>query len=326
MAKRIAGFEIGNHALHIAVYAKNRVKQIITEPLPEGMVREDHIVSYEVLADFLKETCKKRKVRFDEAAVILPSGLCFCRRMSAPIMTHEQLMVNLPYEFRDYITAEKEAYFYDYAVLNVINDEEGQPVELDMMAAACLKTTIHDYKDMFRRAGIKLRTAIPIEMAYTNLMLKDSESDGHCHCLIDLGHTAVRLYMYANGKYESTHLVEYGCSTLDDVIADALHIDPFVAASYREANHDNCQALPECMEIYQNLANEIQRAVYFFRYNNSEVELEHIHLIGGGARIQALRDVLSDTLSVPIYDCSEILDADGLDVEFALGAVGAALQ
>ena len=325
MATKIAGFDIGNHALHIAVNTKKGVKKVVTEPLPEGLVREDRIVSYEAFADFIKETCKKRKIRFDEAAVILPSGLCFCRRMSSPVMTHEQLMVNLPYEFRDYITAEKEAYFYDYAVLRVINDANDEPVELDMMAAACLKTTVRDYKDMFRRAGIKLRTAIPIEMAYTNLMMKN-EDPNHTHCLIDLGHNAVRLYMYSGGRYESTHLVEYGCSTLDNVIADALHIDPFVAASYREANHDNCQALPECMEIYQNLANEIQRAVYFFRYNNSDVELEHIHLAGGGARIQALRDVLADTLSVPIYDCSEILESDGADVEFALGAVGAALQ
>ena len=326
MAKKIAGFDIGNHAIHIAIRTKKGVKRIVTEPLPEGMVREDRIVSFEALADFLKDICKKRKVRFDEAAIILPSGLCFCRRLSTPIMTHEQLMTNLPYEFRDFITAEKEAYFYDYAVLNVINDEEGNPVEMDLMAAACLKTTVQDYRNMFRRAGIKLTAAIPIEMAYTNLMQSQWEG-GHCHCLVDLGHTAVRLYMYANGKYESTHLVEYGCSTLDNVIADALHVDPFVAASYREANHDNCQALPECMEIYQNLANEIQRAIYFFRYNNSEAELEHIHLVGGGARIQALRDVLADTLSVPVCDCSEILDAaDGLDVEFALGAVGAALQ
>lgn len=326
MAKKIAGFDIGNHALHIAVKTKKGVKRIVTEPLPEGMVREDRIVSFEALADFIKETCKKRKVRFDEAAIILPSGLCFCRRMNAPLMTHEQLMVNLPYEFRDFITAEKEAYFYDYAVLNIVNDEEGTPNEMDMMAAACLKTTVHDYRDMFRRAGIKLATAIPIEMAYTNIMENAAKDDTHTHCIVDLGHTAVRLHMFSDGKYESSHMVEYGCSTLDDVIADAMHVDPFVAASYREANHDDCQSLPECMEIYQNLANEIQRAIYFFRYNNSEVELEHIHLTGGGARIQALRDVLSDTLSVPVYDCSEFLDTDGLDIEFALGAVGAALQ
>ena len=324
MSKKILGFDIGGHAVHIVLRAGKNIKKVVTEPLPEGMIREGRIVSYEALGDFLKQTCKKRKIRADEAAVILPSGQCFCRRLSTPVMSHEQLMVNLPYEFRDFITSEKEAYFYDYAVMRVIHDANEEPVELDMMAAAALKSTISDYRGMFRRAGMKLRVAIPIEMAYANLLLK--LDDEHCHCIIDLGHTAVRLFMYNGGRYESSHLVEYGCSALDTVIADALHVDPFIASSYREANHDGCQTLPECMSIYQNLAVEIQRAVHFFRYNNPDIELEHIHLIGGGAKIQALRDTLEETLSIPVLDAAEILDVDGMDLDFGLSAAGAALQ
>lgn len=324
MANKMLGIEIGNHGLHIALRSGKSIKKIVSEPVPEGAVREGRIVSYEALGDFIKQTCKKRKISASEAAVVLPSALCFCRRMSMPVMTHEQLMVNLPYEFRDFITSEKEAYNYDYAMLRVINDANGAPVELDMMAAAALKSTIADYKSMLRRAGIKLSAAIPVEMAYTNLMRKHSE--GHCHCLVDLGHSAVSLYMFNDGRFESTHLIEYGCSALDQVIADAMSVDPFIAASYREANHDDCQSLPECMSIYQNLAVEVQRAVHFFRYNNPDVELEHIHLIGGGANIIPLRDTLESTLSVPILDNSELLDVQGSEVEGGLGAAGAVLQ
>ncbi len=322
----IGGFEIGSHALHIAVAAKGKVQKAVSEPLPEGAVREGRVTSYEALADFIKETCKKNKVRVGGAAVVLPGHLCICRRMTSPVMTHEQLMINLPYEFRDFITTEKDAYYYDYAVLAVNQDPEtGEPRELDLMAAACLKSTVQTYRDMFRRAGIKLRTAVPIEIAYANLFSGVKEE--HAHCLIDLGHTAVRMYMYHGKKYENTHTVEYGMSALDEIIADRLHIDPFVAASYREANHDDCQSLPECREVYQNLANEVQRAVYFFRYNNPDVELEHIHLSGGGARIGALRQVLEGTLSIPIQDCSELIgETPAENLETALGAAGAALQ
>ncbi len=326
MAKT-AGFEIGSHALHIAVCTKKGVKKVVSETLPEGAVREGRIVSYEALADFIKKTCRKKKLHFDTAGVVLPTGLVFSRRIQSPLMTAEQLKVNLPYEFRDFITTEKDAYFYDYAVLGTVNStEEGhenEPVELDLMAAACLKSTVADYKDMFRRAGIKLAVAIPIEMAFTNLIPKDID---HAHCLMDIGHGAVRLYMYHGRKYESTHIIEYGMSSLDDIIADAMHVDPFVAASYREANHEGCQELDACREIYSNLANEVQRAVYFFRYNNPDVELEHIHLLGGGAEIMALRDVLSETLSIPVLDCSEIIGSASEELEAALGAVGAAKQ
>ena len=324
MGKKTAGFDIGSHAVHIALATKKGIKRVHSEPLPEGAVREGRIVSYEAMGDFIKQTCKKQKIRFDDAAVILPASLCFCRRLNMPVMTHEQLTVNLPYEFRDFITSEKEAYFYDYAILRTINDADNKPIELDAMAAAALKTTIADYKGMFRRAGIKLRTAIPVEMAYVNLLMRSPE--GHCHCIIDIGHTAVRLYMYNGNRYESSHLVDYGCSAMDNIIAEALHVDPFIASSYREANHDGCQSLPEREALYQSLAVEVKRAVHFFRYNNPDIELEHIHITGGGAEILPLRETLENTLSIPIYDATELLNVKGADADFGLAAAGAALQ
>lgn len=324
MAKNTAGFDIGDHAVHIAVTNRVGLQRIITEQLPEGMVRDARIVSYEALGDFISETRKKHKIRASDAAVVLPSGQCFCRRLSMPVMSHEQLMVNIPYEFRDFITAEKEEYFYDYAILSVVDNEEGSPVELDIMAAACLKTTIAQYRAMFRRAGMKLRTAIPTEMAYSNVLKAQGEE--HSHCLVDLGHTAVRLYMFNGSRFESSHMVEYGCSALDTAISEALNVDPFIAASYREANHEDCQNLMECRQIYQNLAMEIQKSIYFFRYNSPDIELEHMHLIGGCANIQPLKETLENTLSVPIVDPKVILSGEDIDVEFGLCAAGAALQ
>ena len=35
MAKKVAGFEIGSYAVHIAVVTKKGVKKVVNEPLPE---------------------------------------------------------------------------------------------------------------------------------------------------------------------------------------------------------------------------------------------------------------------------------------------------
>ncbi len=324
MAKKTAGFDIGGRGMHIAVTGRKGIKRIVNLILPEGMVRDGRIISYDAMGDFIRESAKKQKLRVHDAAVVLPSSQCFCRRLSMPVMSHEQLMVNIPYEFRDFITAEKDAYYYDYAVIKTTSDESGMVQGLDLMAAAALKDTIEDYRHMFRRAGMKLKTVVPLEMAYGNMLSRAGVD--HCHCLIDLGHYAVRLYMYNGSAFETSHTIEYGCNALDSAIAEAIHIDPFLAATYREANHDDCQSLPECMQIYQNLALEIQKAIYFFRYNSPDAELEHIHLIGGGSSIKPLRDTLVNTLSIPIANAEEIFDVDGIDIEHGLCAAGAALQ
>ena len=43
------------------------------------------------------------------------SGICFLRNVTMPEMTAEQLVYNLPYEFRDYITDELKKYVFDYS-------------------------------------------------------------------------------------------------------------------------------------------------------------------------------------------------------------------
>lgn len=53
---------------------------------------------------------KENKIRCKEAAVVVSSGICFLRNVTMPEMTAEQLVYNLPYEFRDYITDELKKY------------------------------------------------------------------------------------------------------------------------------------------------------------------------------------------------------------------------
>ena len=44
-------------------------------------------------------------------------------------------MVNLPYEYQDAINGEKDNYIFDYAMKGIINDENGNPVEMQLLGA-----------------------------------------------------------------------------------------------------------------------------------------------------------------------------------------------
>ena len=63
----------------------------------------------------IRKTMKEYKIRCKEAAVVVSSGICFLRNVTMPEMTAEQLVYNLPYEFRDYITDELKKYVFDYS-------------------------------------------------------------------------------------------------------------------------------------------------------------------------------------------------------------------
>ena len=54
---------------------------------------------------------------------------CSRGRITVPAMTEEELGLNLPFEFRDYIADDKDKYSFDYAVLGMQRDAAGNPVE-----------------------------------------------------------------------------------------------------------------------------------------------------------------------------------------------------
>ena len=90
-----------------------------------------------------------------------PSTEVFTRELVMPAMTEQQLLYNLPYEFRDYLTEEKNKYFFDYSMREVLRDESGQPTEMNLLACATLKGTVESYRTMLRRAGFRLRVLTP---------------------------------------------------------------------------------------------------------------------------------------------------------------------
>lgn len=322
MSKAQLGIDIGNRAVHIVVWDGKQMKKTVTEPLPEGLVRDGRIISAAAMAEFFKSVRKNHHLPGGDASLVLHSHECFCRRFDVPAMSHAQLKVNLSYEFRDFITQEKEKYFYDYAVLDRLEEEN----KLDLMAAAVAKETIAAYEDLLHRSGFRLRVAVPEEIAYTNLFARFGKAeDPSSICLLDLGHAAISIHMLRSGRHQSGRNLDYGCSALDDVIAEHFHVAPYVACTYRETNYEGCQDLEACQDIYGRMALEVLKAVNYYNYSNAEQPVETVYCWGGGRKLQPLLETLRSTLSVPVTSCEALLA--GIDQEPAsLTALGAALQ
>lgn len=323
------GFDIGNHAVHIAVRKGDAIVRSLSERLPEGLVLNGRVTSVEAMGDFLKDVRRKNKIRVKNAALVIPAGLCYCRRFNIAAMNRDQLLFNLPYEFHDYITDDKRNYFFDYAVIDVIKDEEGTPKEYDIIAAATRKDLIADYQRLFRKAGFKLKTAIPDELAYINLLRRSGGKD-HSHGILDIGHNAVRMFLFQGDRFDSVRVLDYGCNALDTAIAEYFGVeDRFVAASYRETNFEGANELPACRDIYAAMAIEVLKAINFYRFNGGK-PLEHLHCCGGGVKNEELMRMLRNNLPLKVTDLREFLGKtspeEKIDYPLIAAAAGAALQ
>lgn len=331
MSNTLLGLDIGGSTVKLAVISGGRIQKLATAPLPEHLMRDGRILSADALAGALRTALRAQHIRAKRCALVLPPEAAFVRRITVPYMTVEQLRVNLPYEFHDYIQKEKEQYFYDYAVLDIRKNEAGEPEELELLAAAAPKARVEEYRVALKKAGLKLTLAVPEYLAYRNLIRTYERTQGSHpaeYCIVDMGHNAIRMHMYRGDAYETSRVIEYGGAALDGLIADARSVDPHVAAEDKVANRDGVQELPVCQELYSRIAVEILRAINFYGFNNPDSNLKDLYFCGGLAKIPALMAEIRRAVELELHSV-EVLMPDSNSKENSVlcpAAVGAALQ
>ena len=106
MAKTRLGFDVGSNSMKVAVCKGHsvRVEQV---RLPENLVDESgNITLPHAFSQFLKQQKKKLRLPRGKASLVLPPSQVICRLVTMPRMTTDQLMMNLPYEFADFVQGE----------------------------------------------------------------------------------------------------------------------------------------------------------------------------------------------------------------------------
>ena len=115
MGKIKVGFDIGGSSMKAAVAQGNSFR-VESVRLPEKLVDENGITMPNAFSQFLKQTVKELRLPHGSAALVLPANHVICRLVSMPEMTQDQLLMNLPYEFADFIQGAPDQYHCDYAM------------------------------------------------------------------------------------------------------------------------------------------------------------------------------------------------------------------
>lgn len=333
MEKTMVGFDIGSDRLKI--FTADKEGAALHEiRLPERMVENGVVVMPNAFSDFLKKIRKDLGLPKCRAALAVPSGQTICRLVAMPRMTEDQLLLNLPYEFSDFINGEPERYFCDYALCDPREGEQASEDDdrMTMMAAIISKEQSYGYVRMFAQAGIKLDLLLPQEMCLLQLAedyRRKNPGAPREYCFVDLGHTATRVTLISGDRVQAVRQIDIGGQALDRIVADELGVDEFLAGTYKRKNDQGILEHPRCMELYGNIAVELLKVFNFYQYAFRENNLEGIYLTGGGANILPLRQAIFETLSVPMHRPGELLPDDfagmGDEQEEAVGMLAASV-
>ena len=329
MAKSCLGIDIGKDQLKLVLMKGENIVKTASVQMPEGLLKDGRIVSVETTGELIRKTMKENKIRCKEAAVVVSSGICFLRNVTMPEMTAEQLVYNLPYEFRDYITDELKKYVFDYSwgsgeempkgkKLKKASKEEKPEEEenqkrneMELLAAAAPLEVMEELRLMTRKAGLKLTFAAPEVSACENLLhykLRNEQDKNKEYGILDLGSTSSRLFIFKGDRHQVTRVIERGMEQVEELLADNFHIDIHLAHTWLLANHEDCIHSEVCQDAFSQISVELMRALNFYQFSNPESRLEDIYICGGGASIATMRQSLEENLDVKIHEAGELLE------------------
>ena len=284
--KNIVGIEIGNKTIKVVEVKRGSVNKFVVQDLPDGVVINNELVAFEEMSNILRDIFKKNRISTKQCALVLPDVDVYLRRMIIPAMSEKQLLVNLPYEFKDVLNEEKDKYFYDYSMIRHISDEEGNVREMELLGAVVSIELIARYQEMFKKAGLKLAKATPRETALGSLVRAlNSEGEKKDFAILDLGHLTTKVDIFKEGVYEVTRTIDYGVAEVIRVASDVLDIDEHLAASYLEMNKNDIQTNDRCVDIYGNIATEVMRVMNYYGFENPNSNLDTLYYCGGGSNI-----------------------------------------
>lgn len=328
MAGKMIGVEIGNDTVKLVVTNGNAVQSMAVKHMPENMVLDGKVASPDAMANFIKEMRKEFRIPGGSAALVLPKGAVITNSMELPPMSEQELALNLPFEFRDYVGQDGSKFFYDYAVMDAIKGKNGEVEKLDVFAAAVRKDMIDGNYNMLKKAGLTMKVAVPQEMAWLNLVRTATKEPKEI-CIVDIGHISTHVFIFADGKFLMGREIDIGGKLLDESVAAQSKVDVHLARSYKEANMNEVLTSDSCLEVYNQLAVEVMRAVNFYNsYGTQNGNLQDLYFCGGLSNIEPLRTALKKTADLTLHHVCRLVpgSTESADTLSCALAAGAALQ
>ena len=315
-SKSVLGFDLGGNQIKIVEIKKNKVVKFVKEDMPDGIISDGEITAWETLYEFLYGVISQNRFRAKNARLVLPDKQVNLIRITTPIMSEKQLAVNLPFEFKDFISDDSEAYIYDYALKGITQDENGNDTGYDILACATSSALMDKYIELFDRLHLNLEMATPQCLCIETLMKRINPSlADEDFAVIDLGYSTTRINIFSNGIYDTARTIDTGCRNIVERITALKECNDDEAIHYMNENTEGILDSPEIMDICSDIAINIMRAVNYYAYEKQNNELHNLYVCGGGATIPQLVSELDENVPLNIIVMSEFTDSEmGKDV------------
>lgn len=306
-ARSLVGLNIGSAAIKMVELSAGRgegyqLECYAIEPLPEGAVSDGNIANHDAVASSIARCWKRLDTSTRYVAMALPTAAVITKKIILPANLRESAMeVQVESEANQYIPFTLDEVNLDF---QVIGPTPNDPDEVEVLIAASRKEGVEDRVTCAEAAGLK-----PVVMdveSYAMLaafelvraQFAGSTADT-LFALVDIGATAMKVTMMRGDQQVYTREQAFGGNQLTQDIVRAYGM------SYEEAEAlKRTGPMPENFEseilqpFLEALALEVSRAIQFFFTSTQYSEVDHIVLMGGGALLPGVAQVVAERTQI----------------------------
>lgn len=324
MASKMIGIEIGSDTIKMVVVKGDQIQKMAVERLPDHLVQEGRVTAPIMMQRFIKNMMKTHRIRGSQCALVLPPQVVISAHITLPVMSESELKLNLPYEFRDFVGKEGDEFDYDYIVKRIHDNV------MELYAAAVRRKLVEDYWTILKKAGLTLKTAMPAELAWMNLLSKTKDAPKKL-AIVDIGHETTRINIFRKGVFVMGKTVEVAGQLFDETIAEIQDLDPHAARNRKEGNIDRVQSEEFMHQPYGMVAMEVMKTLDFFNYSLAEGKkpLKEIYFCGGSSNIEILRTAVVKATGMNPHRIYRLVNMKEENIDLAMRcalAAGAAMQ
>lgn len=289
--KKCLGIEIDGSRVTIAYMERGILKAYRSE-----RVEADLFTDMQLYAEVIQELLKTHGIRCKNVVFVLPLADVYVRRFQLPLMTKEQLNLNLPYEFQDYVGEEIPQYQFDYAVLKRTDKE------LDILGAACRKSLCQQLQKLAKMARLKLVGLVPSVIGLQRILEKTGGDEKKDYVVAEFREEMICIQFFRKGVYHTTYTMEVEFGEIEKLERKEREmLETF------GADMENTEAVNELLEKrYQSIAVQMMLVLDSYSFNPADDTIDALYCCCD-TRHQSLLERISTTLQIPVKSMGELL-------------------
>ena len=306
-ARSLVGLNISSSAVKMVELSGGRgggyqLECYAIEPLPEGAVMDGNISNHDGVTEAIARCWKRLDTATKYVAMALPAAAVITKKIILPAGLRESAMeVQVESEANQYIPFTLEEVNLDF---QVIGPTPADPDEVEVLIAASRKEGVEDRVACAEAA--KLKPVVMDVESYATLaafeLVRDQFSGStadRIFALVDIGANAMKVTVMRGDQQIYNREQAFGGNQLTQDIVRAYGMGYEEAETLKRTGPmpDNYEA--EILRPFlDNLALEISRAMQFFFTSTQYSEVDHIVLMGGGALLPGVAQVVAERTQI----------------------------